>query len=306
MRPHGSPWARPLRGIEMHAFEPMPSNAALLRRLVGATRIPATIHNLAVGNATWPPLIIDEASPAGFEGAAPRQGSLDCGRHCSRVTQTTVDSFVRSHGLAHLAHVLIDAEGWDGLVLAGMADTLRKKAVSVVEFEYSPKWAGVHPSGTAALKQTLLQLGRSGYSCFWQDNYGGVAEATPPCWRDSFERIHPQSWQNLVCACRFDIVALLRSEQAAAIVRQKAAAARWGPRGGKGAGTGPGGSSRGMGGKNSWMSVGKGGGKGVGMAKAFGSFKGKGGWRDEDSLLAQIRMIIREELSAIRHNFSHR
>lgn len=263
-RPRGSPYARP-RHVELHAFEPSASTRALLRRLVDATQIPATVHALAVGNSTAAVYMPPEKP--GYEGASPKKLGArrrTHGESANIVNQTTVDEFMRARRIKYAHHVLIDAEGWDGLVLAGMHRTLAARAAGVVEFEHSTKWHAVHPSGGRSLEVTLAWMRGLGYRCFWQANYGALAEATPPCWRDGFEYVHPMSWRNLVCAAREEIVAVLVASEQEAANKTALAAEKWlakqtskqfpflarreaggaGRRGGGGAGSGSGGGAR--------------------------------------------------------------
>lgn len=128
-RPSGSPWARPAN-VVMHAFEPVPTNRALLARVVAATGVPAHVHALAVGNASAPLYV--EARSAGFEGTTPIAAAAQPRRDVVQVAQTTIDGFMGVRSLRRAHHVLIDAEGWDGLVLAGM------RQVRTAEFQSVP------------------------------------------------------------------------------------------------------------------------------------------------------------------------
>ena len=134
----------------MHAFEPEPSTRALLEHIIRATGVQATVHAAAVGNSSAPVYL--QPARAGFEGTmpeanAPRTPSSSAGNGnggggggtpSSRVAvqQLTVDGFMAASNLRFAHHVLIDSEGWDGLVLAGMARTLEARRAGVVEFEY--------------------------------------------------------------------------------------------------------------------------------------------------------------------------
>lgn len=286
-RPRGSPFVRPA-WVQLHAFEVMPANSDLLSRLVRATRIPATVHRCAVGNGSTPVYV--RQAPAGFEGTTP-ETTKGRGKKIL-VPQTKIDDFAAHSQLGFAHHVLIDAEGWDGLVLAGMANMLAAKSVGVLEFEYSSRWSKVHPAGDRALETTLTWLGQLGYTCFWHDNGGGLAEATPPCWRAGFEYVHPQSWRNLVCATHAPVVAVLRSAQDEVVQRTgREAKARAAKAKGGGGGKGKGGG----GGKSG----------GGGAAKAKQLLQQTGGGNAKVALLKEAIKLQEASLAHLRASLAH-
>ena len=231
-RPRGTPYARP-RHVELHAFEPAASTRALLQRVVAATRIPATVYALAVGNSSTAPVLVEHRQ-AGYEGSSPVPTSTLPPRAAARqsskravVNQTTLDDFVAEHRIKYAHHVLIDAEGWDGMVLAGMRTMLSSHACGLVGFEFSTKWHGVHPAKTRSLEAAVHWMASFGYKCYWQSNYGALASATPPCWRDLFAHVHPLSWRNLICAASPSIIQVLDENERENDNKTAARAAVW-------------------------------------------------------------------------------
>ena len=118
----------------------------------------------------------------------------------------------------------IDAEGWDPLILEGARELLRTQRVDLLEFEYHSKglWAAALPAGERRdLKSALTQLHEFGYSCLWQGDKGGLAEASGSSWCDEYEI---RSHSNLVCSWREDLKSVLRTldctSQAADTVRR--------------------------------------------------------------------------------------
>ena len=62
------------------------------------------------------------------------------------VPAVALDDFFRHEGLSSVYHVAIDTEGWDPLVLRGMANVLRAKRTCVIssrsETDIAPIWSG--------------------------------------------------------------------------------------------------------------------------------------------------------------------
>eukprot|EP00966_Prymnesium_polylepis_P268601 6205124-Prymnesium_polylepis.1 len=204
--------------VRMFALEAAPVNAEILRRVVAATHIPATVHAVGASDGETA-LFADPRTPPGYE-----TSSVSSARGV-RINTTTLDRRARAQEAtprassgttagaeaierAHL--VTIDTEGWDGRVLAGMRATLTARRVDLLEFEYSVKW-GVHGE-RFSLQTTLDWLLRAGYSCFWQGwPFGGLlAPASGACWQPEFARFHPMSWGNLICSHRAELLEMLQ------------------------------------------------------------------------------------------------
>ena len=191
--------------VRMHALEAAPVNAAILRRAVRVSGLPATVHAIGVSDSAAPLFASADTVP-GYETSSV---SLTRG---TPIRTTTGDNFFRTAGIAHAYMVTIDTEGWDGRVLAGMRRVLEAKRVDLLEFEYSVHW---RKHGQAfSLKATLDWLLQAGYRCFWQGwaFNGLLAPASGPCWQDEFAALHPMSWGNLICSHRPDVLDVLKQK----------------------------------------------------------------------------------------------
>ena len=94
----------------------------------------------------------------------------------------------------------------------GMADALRAKRVEVFEFEYSRKWKVVlqHARPIGPLVAWLASLG---YTCFWQSNYGALAQLSAPCFQEDHHHKFGFARSNAVCTHRPDLVRVLKTCQ---------------------------------------------------------------------------------------------
>lgn len=101
----------------------------------------------------------------------------------------------------------IDAEGWDALVVEGMARMLRERRVELLEFEYKKSGYWVHndPAERRSLSTLVASLGSQGYTCFWQV-HDRLLRVTGQCWSLAYEGA---GWSNLLCAHSHKVVALL-------------------------------------------------------------------------------------------------
>lgn len=207
----------PRNGIlRMYALEMLPANAALLRRVIDASdgTVPAKVFQMGVsdgsetragGNLFAPSNVM-----AGYETT-----SVTTSSHFGSlpVPTTTIDEFFAVQGIDRAHMLTVDTEGWDGRVLAGARKTLQAQRIDVLEFEYSVKW---HVHGPHLSLRATLQwmLDSAGYRCFWQGFSrapvrGMLAPASGDCWQAAFSRLHPQSWGNLVCSYRKDVLRVL-------------------------------------------------------------------------------------------------
>lgn len=187
--------------LALHAFELQPSNERLLRQLAALSGAPVEVHASAVSNTTGVVYTRDTGSP-GYESVAALKSWAK--RTVPR-NVTTVDAFLEARGIDRVALASVDTEGWDALVLRGMASSLLAKRVDVVEFEYMRAWK--QHLGERALEQTLAWLDGLGYACFWQGNRGALAQASGACWVDEFHTRISHRWSNLVCSHRPDVLA---------------------------------------------------------------------------------------------------
>jgi FkbM family methyltransferase len=78
------------------------------------------------------------------------------------VPMVTVDSLLESLQLDYVDFVKIDAEGYDGRILAGAAGALEGQRLGIVQFEYNRSWA----LAGSTLGHVLDRLSRAGYQTF--------------------------------------------------------------------------------------------------------------------------------------------
>lgn len=109
---------------QVHAFEPQPSTAALLRKNCAANRLQnVTINSCAVSNREGEVEFDVCSEPSLSSIAAPRSFRKNEAR--IRVPATTLDAYCRRVG-ARPDLVKIDVEGAEGLVFQGAAELLRR------------------------------------------------------------------------------------------------------------------------------------------------------------------------------------
>jgi len=190
--------------VQLHAFELQPSNQELLQQLTALTGAPIEVHGVAVSNYSGSVYTRDAGKP-GYESVAASHTRK--ARSIERKV-TTVDAFMAARGLQRVQMVSVDTEGWDGLVLGGMSDSLRQRRIDVVEFEYMRAWK--QHMGERGLQHTLAYMDGLGYSCYWQGNRGALAQASGECWREEFHTRISHRWSNLVCSHRKDVLAAFR------------------------------------------------------------------------------------------------
>ena len=196
---------------QVHAFEVMPANVAMLRAAAAYFQLPIAVHEVAVSNASGslalPDWALRRLSRPGYENAmldfAPHRGA----RRRRPVPATTIDAFVAERAL-QVIHVLeADANGMDALVLEGAAKTLAARRVEILTFEYHSTGFWAACAECRSLRDVLARLLGFGYGCFWQGKGGVLARASGhSCWQDAFEF---RQWSNLICTYRPDLLALL-------------------------------------------------------------------------------------------------
>jgi len=163
-----------------------------------------SIHDLAGSNVTqrmaMPGRLLPSASKSryGFEiSALCRAGERGCTEPIEAIALD--DLFGRIAGAGPIYQVVIDTEGWDGLVLEGMRASLIARRVAIFSFEYTYKgfWASKDRSSCRSLSALLTWVGDAGYECFWQTKRH-LVPASGAC-------LSPAShgevgWSNLLCA----------------------------------------------------------------------------------------------------------
>lgn len=187
--------------LSLHAFEPVPANANLLRGgmaalLKEAPGVKFAVHQAAVvGNPNLTSVSFGDC-PAGVEkcGVASEAG-MDEGLSTGlTVEATTVDAWLAREGLDRLDVLAIDAEGHDPQVLRGAEGLLRRGGARIVEFEYHllREWS------VTQLQDVVEWLDGFGYDCFFLQR-GSTALRLTGCWHPSYE-VH--RWSNVLCVAR--------------------------------------------------------------------------------------------------------
>ena len=116
--------------MHVHLLELLPSNRELLRWLINFTRLSdvAFVHDYAISNATY--LAPEPAGKAGYEQLSLKDGDgadlvrARRGQNTSTIQVLTLDEFMLRQRLDEVWAVVIDAEGYDALVLEGMRRVL--------------------------------------------------------------------------------------------------------------------------------------------------------------------------------------
>jgi hypothetical protein len=117
-----------------------------------------------------------------------------------------------AHGIAQWRpshQVSIDVEGFDALVLEGMARMIRQRRVAILEFEVNDLgyWARAARHERRPLRATLAWLESAGYACFWQLPRA-LVPTTAECFIPGSDR-GKLKWTNIVCAHEPHAVAAL-------------------------------------------------------------------------------------------------
>ena len=198
-----------------HALELSGRNRELLRAVASFAHVDdlVHVHQLVGSNATrWMYMRNDSAANYGSElGALCAKPSLKEG--CSQaVRATSLDDFFDRHIGADtpVYQVLIDTEGWDGLVIEGMRRSLSARRVSLLSFEYTYKgfWSTPATADCRSLATLLSWLWRAGYTCFWQGRRH-LVPANGPCLDPS---LHGDvGWSTLLCAHEPEVLNVLRT-----------------------------------------------------------------------------------------------
>lgn len=187
-----------------HGLELTMRNRELLRTVASYARVAdlVHVHDLVGSNETrsmW--RRNDTLNLYGSETGTLCRGYSRTSR-CTQPTQAIrLDDFFDAHlgsGVA-VYHVLIDAEGWDALVLEGMRNSLLAKRVAIFSFEYTYKgyWSAPEQANCRPLSTLLSWIGNAGYQCFWQTKRH-LVPASGECLS---EELHGEvGWSSLLCA----------------------------------------------------------------------------------------------------------
>jgi FkbM family methyltransferase len=126
--------------LEVHAFEPVPSTVATLRRRIGA-------HALGRLVRVVPEALSSEAGAMRIFVAGENEGTNSLHADPMRpglpeveVRARTLDEYAESLGLARIHYLKCDAEGHDLEVLRGGRRSFEAGRIAACQFEYNLRW----------------------------------------------------------------------------------------------------------------------------------------------------------------------
>ena len=147
----------------VYAFEPSPQTFASLQKQVEKL---VSVRPFQLGLA-------DRATTLSFHDYGPdsvlssfisREKSVDLKpQRDIQVPVSTIDAFRSEHSLDAIDFIKIDTEGYEMAVLRGAADSLRKRRIAMIQFEYGGTWLDARESLAEAndlLKQHGYELYR--------------------------------------------------------------------------------------------------------------------------------------------------
>lgn len=126
--------------VRVHCFEPNPeTHARLAARFAGDARV--IVNHCGVGAHAGRLALHDYAdgqgsSHASFLAETFRDIHPGATRSVS-VPVVTVDDYLRDHGIERIDYLKLDVEGFEKEVFAGMAETIARGGVDVIQFEFN-------------------------------------------------------------------------------------------------------------------------------------------------------------------------
>jgi FkbM family methyltransferase len=153
------------RGGQVHAFEPIPANCAVLRQnaaINGLTNLTVNQVALTDGQAEQVTLYLRQSgSNSGWASIAP---SPRRGNQPLVVPATSLDRYVAERGLGAVALVKLDCEGAESLVLRGARELLSRPDGPDLMCELSPFHLSLLGSSAAELKGLIAERGYALYA----------------------------------------------------------------------------------------------------------------------------------------------
>ncbi len=143
----------------VHAFEPNPRSASLLRRAIGLNKISnMRVHEVALSDSDGEhDLFVPDGSPEA--GTLTDRNASRSGEHIRIVTRKTSD-YLREIGVTTCRVLKLDVEGHEGAVLRGAVDFLRDHPPHVVIFESERR------RGPFGDREEVVILRNSGYTIY--------------------------------------------------------------------------------------------------------------------------------------------
>ena len=186
-----------VRHVRGFCVEPMPINQKLLRSTMYDGMkfspevlkvVPAAVDMLP-GVALFPNFLLPGVEHLGL-------GNIGAsGSQAIPVNVTNVDQLLADEGLDIVDLLSIDAEGYDGRVLLGAAQSLASGKIRMLEFEYGK----TGPWKTLDLSMIVEYLDVLQYDCFWMGDGGELWRLTG-CWMAGYK--DKADWSNVVCVHR--------------------------------------------------------------------------------------------------------
>ncbi|MBI3993659.1 MAG: FkbM family methyltransferase [Candidatus Lambdaproteobacteria bacterium] len=126
-------------GVQVYAFEPHPETFDRLSAQAAQRGFKA--FHLACGDQPGRITLFDYAERDGSTHASVYRAVFDdlheAPVKAHEVDVTTLDEFIRMHGLAHIDLLKIDTEGHELSVLQGAHEALRRAMIDVIQFEFN-------------------------------------------------------------------------------------------------------------------------------------------------------------------------
>ncbi len=148
---------------QVHAFEPQPHIVAVLQRTIQHNQLTQlTANQMAVG-ATEGTITMYLSPDGNSELASAIASDRTSTTHPIEVPLTTLDTYVATHAVPHVAVVKVDVEGLEEAVLQGATTLLSGDDAPIVLCEISP--TALHNVGSTPAR-LLSYLARFGYHLF--------------------------------------------------------------------------------------------------------------------------------------------
>jgi FkbM family methyltransferase len=122
----------------IQAFEPCAGTRAILTRRLGDRPGPITLHACALSDTSGTGSLHVVGDGIGVNSMHRHAGSAI--ERVEDVPMRTLDEVAAALGIDRFTMVKIDAEGHDPRVLGGARGLLARRAIDVVQFEYSWRW----------------------------------------------------------------------------------------------------------------------------------------------------------------------
>lgn len=163
--------AKQFPGRHVHAFEPGPTTFDTLQKNVklnGFTNV--SCHRIALSDSVGE--ISFDADPFKRGNARIAGAGAD---YATTVPTTTLDTFVAEQGIRSIGLLKIDVEGFETMVLAGAAQTLKDRIVDLVFMEVVPE--ATISAGFDA-KRPVQLVSDAGYDWFRLESNGALTPVT--------------------------------------------------------------------------------------------------------------------------------